>query len=602
MKLCPSCQAEYSDDVRYCPRDGAQLLPVPGEHTTQEMYDPLLGETLEERYRIQARLGKGGLAPVYAAEHVLIERPVAVKVLDSCFLHEREVVERFLREARSASRLRHPNIVSITDFGRTPGGAPFFVMDRVGGPSLGEVLADGGRLPIPRALEIAVALASALEHAHRQGIIHRDVKPDNVLLQPLDDGGERPMLVDFGLARCSWESRQLTQAGQVLGSPHYMAPEQAAGETVDERADVFALGVVLYRMLSGRLPFQGERPLEVLSSLLSGPPPSLAELEPERVGQGPLSDLVHQTLRRERDKRPASMGELREKLEAIASGSAPMTARSSGGAAPPAEGGEEPPPRPTSLELAPTAAHDVDEVKRLAELDLSSAAETTQAATPFAEAPSPPGATPDAPAQSEITLQDERLRPRRVAVRSTQRLAWGRLLGLVAVGLLAMLVGVLAGRGMTTRDASRKPSPNPHSNTPTPRGEAPPTMEPRVQPRPAGPIWKIRLESVPLGASVDLDGRPAGQTPVTVQIPGKHREMVATFRKKGYLTVSRIVRANSGSQLRVWLPRALQRRAIVGQPRPRTSARVMRQLPPRPRSRLGLPDLELKDPFSGSKR
>ncbi|MDY0000580.1 MAG: serine/threonine-protein kinase [Polyangia bacterium] len=290
-------------------------MPVGAASTgTLALYDSLLGETLEGRYRVEGRLGEGGLAVVYSGVHLLIEKPVALKVLKVDFLGDTSIVQRFLREAKAASKLAHRNIVSISDFGNTPQGAPFFVMERLAGPTLGDLLSGGAALPLGRALAIAEGIGAGLAEAHRHGIVHRDLKPDNVLLVTGENGEETVKIVDFGLAQVSDVAQRLTRSGQVLGTPEHMAPEQVAGKPVDSRADLFALGILLYRMLSGRLPFTGRSAVETLSRLLDASP---EPLPPRSVDGFPLDTVgrvVFRALARDPSERPASAQELVQAL------------------------------------------------------------------------------------------------------------------------------------------------------------------------------------------------------------------------------------------------------------------------------------------------
>lgn len=353
MKLCPACREEYDDGVRYCPRDGAGLVRVTAARAaTVAMYDALIGEILDERYRVDGRIGEGGLAVVYSGTHLAIDKPVAIKVLREEFSGDDTLVQRFLREARTSSRLSHPNIVAIFDFGRTPKGAPYFVMERLRGPTLGDVLAGGKALSLPRTLAIAKGIAAGLGAAHEQGVVHRDLKPDNVILVSGADGGEVVKLLDFGLAQVTDAAMKLTKAGQVLGTPEHMAPEQAAGKPVDARADVFALGILCYRMLSGKLPFTGASAVEVLSRLMDAAPDPLPEQDVAGTPLGPVVEGIRRALARDPAERPGDMGAfvkaLSEGAGQAAQAAAAPTASVRPGSEPP-----EAPPRRVAVRAAP---------------------------------------------------------------------------------------------------------------------------------------------------------------------------------------------------------------------------------------------------------
>src|SRR3954454_20893704 len=210
------------------------------------------------RYELHRRIARGGMADVFLARDSLLDRPVALKVLFPEFATDRSFVERFRREAQSAANLSHPNIVGVYDWGES-GGTYFIVMEYVDGRSLAQVLRDDGALSPDRAADITTDIASALGFAHRNGVVHRDVKPGNVLISP----SGQVKVTDFGIARAVTTQENLTQTGTVMGTATYFSPEQARGEAVDPRSDVYSLGVVLYEMLTGKPPFAGENPVAV---------------------------------------------------------------------------------------------------------------------------------------------------------------------------------------------------------------------------------------------------------------------------------------------------------------------------------------------------
>src|SRR3954469_16862225 len=210
------------------------------------------------RYELHRRIARGGMADVFLARDSLLDRPVALKVLFPEFATDRAFVERFRREAQAAANLSHPNIVSVYDWGEE-GGTYFIVMEYVEGRSLAQILRDEGPLLPDRAADVTIDIASALGFAHRHGVIHRDVKPGNVLISP----SGQVKVTEFGIARAVTTQENLTQTGTVMGTATYFSPEQARGEQVDPRSDVYSLGVVLYEMLTGKPPFTGENPVSV---------------------------------------------------------------------------------------------------------------------------------------------------------------------------------------------------------------------------------------------------------------------------------------------------------------------------------------------------
>ncbi|NVB38895.1 protein kinase [Pseudenhygromyxa sp. WMMC2535] len=278
--------------------------------------DPLIGEVLADRYEIVERVGEGGMGTVYLGRHVTLGKPVALKVLRSDFLDRRDLAERFLREAQAASRIGHENIVDIMDFGQTPEGAPYFVMEHLDGLELDELLDREGRLPWPRARGIVLQIARALSAAHRCGVIHRDLKPGNVLLVNRDANPDYVKLLDFGIAKLEDEAA-LTHDGCVFGTVAYMAPEQALGTTVDARADIYALGCVAFELLTGQLPFEARNPQAMLDMHIEDPPPKPRELAPYADIPEAVEDAILRALAKDPDERFEDMADFVRALAAV---------------------------------------------------------------------------------------------------------------------------------------------------------------------------------------------------------------------------------------------------------------------------------------------
>lgn len=287
--VCPHCAEIYEDPERFCPEDGARLERSP---------DRLLGKILASRYRLIRRLGAGGMSVVYLARHVAIERLSAIKILRRDLGANAAHRERFLREGRAVNRIQHPSIVDITDVGEDDGIA-YLVMEYVRGESLLEALRRG---PIEwrRASALASQIAGALARSHQLGIIHRDLKPDNVMLVGLD-GEELVKLMDFGIAKMA-DLPQITFADQLFGTPGFIAPEHVEGKPYDGRADLYSLGVVLYRMLVCAMPFEGETAADLLlKPLTTAPVPITAR---DSTLPPALAELVMQCLSRDPEARP----------------------------------------------------------------------------------------------------------------------------------------------------------------------------------------------------------------------------------------------------------------------------------------------------------
>jgi serine/threonine-protein kinase len=321
MKICPVCKAEYAGGEVFCPVDAARLSePSDGAASkasrTDSPSDALVGSTLGERYRIIRRIGEGGMGIVYEALHVVIEKRVALKVLRSDFSSRPEVVERFRQEAKSASRIGHEHIVDISDFGETPSGQSYFVMEFLEGEDLANVLARESTLAPDRALRIVKQCCRALGAAHAKGIVHRDMKPENIFLVRRTEGDDFVKIVDFGIAKMSdietegAPGRKLTKTGTIFGTPEYMSPEQAAGKELDHRVDIYALGVILFEMITGRVPFVGDSFMGILTQHMFEDVPHPRDVNPNVFLSESVEHILDRALAKAPDERFQTMDEL----------------------------------------------------------------------------------------------------------------------------------------------------------------------------------------------------------------------------------------------------------------------------------------------------
>jgi serine/threonine-protein kinase len=294
--------------------DGAATTMRP-----EDVEDPLLGSFIERRFQVLGLLAIGGMGHVYSAyDHHTAER-VALKTLKPELAAQPAVVQRFVREAAALARTQSPHVVRIAHHGRLPDGRAYYAMEYLDGRNLQSVMSElGGPMPPGRAIRIALQLAAALERAHAIGIVHRDLKPENVLLCPQPDGSELVKVLDFGLAKAADGSMDVTVAGEVVGTPGYMAPEQIQGRTADARTDVYAFGVVLYEMLTGRLPFQAEGLMQMLVAHVTEPPPLLSQLGLGVKLPTVLEWITMCCLYKEPERRFQSASELRSELENVA--------------------------------------------------------------------------------------------------------------------------------------------------------------------------------------------------------------------------------------------------------------------------------------------
>jgi serine/threonine protein kinase len=285
--------------------------------------DPdLIGSEIDGRYRVIELIGEGGMGKVYLAEHVEIGKRVALKVLHPSYSRMPDLVERFRREARAASKIGHPNIVDVTDSGTTADGSVYFVMEYLEGVELGSVIEREGALDVARALKITGQISRALSAAHREGIIHRDLKPENIFLITRDGTADVVKVLDFGIAKTTEaeaaRERRLTSPGMAMGTPEYMAPEQATGRPADARCDVYALGAILYEMVTGVPPYSGDNFMEILNKKANQEPVPPNHVRGELPGQ--VSDLVMTAMARNPDDRPQTMEALEYELNKCLAG------------------------------------------------------------------------------------------------------------------------------------------------------------------------------------------------------------------------------------------------------------------------------------------
>src|SRR5919206_1238579 len=320
MLQCPQCGRQFDSDVTVCPEDGT---PLSADSTVADAAtpDPLVGTVLDDKYRLDARLGVGGMGTVYHATHLLIERPVAVKVLNSRLVADETAKERFRREARAAGRLRHTNAVAVTDFGETEDGLVYLVMELLEGKPLRDILAREAPLDPARAVSLMLQVAAAVEAAHEAGIIHRDLKPGNIFLVQRPDSPYIVKVLDFGIAKIAADDEgnlidTLTGTGVMIGTPRYMSPEQCDGAQLSPASDVYSLGVILYEMLTGQTPFTGATPLALAlkhSSEDPRPPRELVATIPPA-----LEGVVLHALEKKPEGRAGDAGEFRRELFAVA--------------------------------------------------------------------------------------------------------------------------------------------------------------------------------------------------------------------------------------------------------------------------------------------
>jgi serine/threonine-protein kinase len=466
-------------------------------------------------YRITAKLGEGGMGTVFCAEHPVIARRAALKAINPEFALNPEVISRFVNEAKVISQIGHEHIVDVTDFGRTPEGDFYFVMEHLSGEALSEAITRGGAMPPARALAIAAQIADALGASHARGVVHRDLKPENVFL--IDRAGTRDFVkvLDFGLAKLTSgeaATARETRAGMIMGTPYYMAPEQCEGRSdIDGRADVYALGVILFEMLTGSVPFGGESSGEILVKQVTMRPPAARDLVPGLPEA--LDGILDQALAKTPVERFPSMEAFRRALLEAAEG-APE-------AAPGTPSGRFRSARLSSTQgLGPGGAR------------------PPGARTTFREGV---GAFASATDLSELGAE---LRPARDRGRR-----W-----LAAAGAVAALAAWLAGRS---------------APSPTAAGAMSTSVAPA--PLPAPGLVRLTFGTDPAGAEVvGPEGRVEGTTPLTLEVPPSDVPVRYVLRKHGYLPKTTSLIPNVSSPIFL----ALEAAPATDPPRPRYRARV----------------------------
>ena len=326
MRECPECRKAIEDAARFCPYCGAASAA-----TTQDPVDPWIGQVVNGKFRVEALVGQGGMGRVYRAKHLTLDRPVVLKMLHKDFSTDPQVVQRFQREARAASRLNHPNSIAVLDFGEAEDGTLFMAMEFLAGRDLARVIGDEFPLGDARIVRIGGQMLSALAEAHVQGIVHRDLKPENVMIEPRRGEPDFVKVLDFGIAKITSPGAnepKLTQAGLVCGTPEYMSPEQARGAELDSRTDLYSTGVILYQMATGELPFQSDTPVGFLTKHLTEQP------VPARERWADVSEALEAVISRAMEKDPArrfqTADEMRDALLAVdpAAATAPQAAPS----------------------------------------------------------------------------------------------------------------------------------------------------------------------------------------------------------------------------------------------------------------------------------
>ena len=479
---CPACNSRYEAGVAFCPKDGTKLE---GDGVARSGQPSLVGKVIADRYRVIRKLGEGGMGEVFEAQHVYIDKPFAIKLLRPEITSNPEAVARFHQEARSAASIGHDNIVAVEDFGRLADGSVYLAMELLRGQSLSDRLRKPPPLTYDEYLGYTLQVSQGLAAAHQKGIVHRDMKPENIFLTE-KHGHTLCKILDFGIAKVNGEggSQSLTRTGAIFGTPHYMSPEQALGKSLDHRSDIYSLGVIMYEMSTGRVPYTAESFMGILTQHITGNliRPSVAA--PDRNIPPEFEAVILRAMAKEPADRYATMDELGEVLIGLGASSLLPAPRPSGEGRPPS--GSIPLRSPTG--------------------PVSPSRSTGPAPAIGAPSQSMASATHIAMAESGIS-------PHRSSVVVVAGVAIGSLL--FGAGLVALLV---------LHPFSRPNAPS--------RNGAPAAHKP-VSPVPAVTV-EMLLDSIPTGAMIEGLPDPKADTPEVVNVaPGTTRTV--TLHKEGYV-------------------------------------------------------------------
>ena len=459
-----------------------------------------VGQTIGN-YKITAKLGEGGMGVVYLGEHPLIGKKVALKAIHPELSRNSEVISRFMTEARAVNQIGHEHIVDIVDFGNTAGGDFYFIMELLQGESLADRLKREGRLEPTRALAVVAQIADALAASHAHGIIHRDLKPENVFLVPRGGSKDFVKVLDFGLAKLTQGTEPIshkTRTGLVMGTPYYMSPEQCEGKAeVDHRADIYSLGVLLFEMLTGKVPFGGEGYGEIIVKHITMPPPSVRSIVPDLI---PSFDLIlFRALAKDRAQRFQSMTQLRDAM---------LDPAAYAHAAP-------------TIGIPEDLSGVIRAATPMARSEMAMRAPVTGARDDGASITDASGATPSTFRQGVGEIIED-LTPKKRTSRVVLFVALAGLTGVVAVTL-----------------SSR------HEQKPPQHAAA---AGPALPAHPA--TVRVNFNSDPDGASViDANGRTLGLTPLSIQVPYRDSAVEYVFRKQGYESKTMYIVPNLPSPL-----------------------------------------------------
>ncbi len=557
-KVCTNCQAEFDDPtLEECPNDGGTLLTIEDEGD-----DPLIGMTVDGRYVVESLLGAGGMGAVYRAHQKTMNRDIALKVLKHELSSDPQIVKRFLREVQVVSVLRHPNTIMVYDFGQTPENLLYIAMEYLEGAELSGKLKKAGALPVKEGLDIVSQVCGSLSEAHGKGVVHRDLKPDNIFLADLG-GTQVVKVLDFGIAKLDSgkEQTQLTRAGLTVGTPPYMSPEQAEGRAeITPGSDIYSLGCILYECLTGRPPFVGESPVKILMDHCTSPPPPMQAVQPGIQVPQPVEALVMAMLEKDPARRPSSAKDLQTHLENLKSGTAA------------------PLPQPPGADLAygSTAAWDSSEVSAAVATGQQGAFDPTGATSAWDSQDGSVGAVPPGSLPRPATdLAGEAVpASTAAAVASVKRGGFPVIPVLVALLLVAGGAGTFFFLNSKKGKGGGKSTATAVSVSGQEKARSKELEKPKE--------IKFWLTSVPTGAKV-LDGKKEiGSTPIELAAPKKPWDL--TLSVKGYESMPVSIVPGQKAPLKIDLKKAEKRVGARPRARPRPRPRPKAKPKARPKA------------------
>ena len=517
-KVCPACNARYDEGGAFCSRDGTPLVKDPQAGQTS-----LVGQILADRYRVVRLIGEGGMGQVYEAQHVNINRRFALKLLRPEIVSNAEAVARFRQEAWSASSIGHDNIIEIEDFATLPSGAVYLAMEFLDGAPLSERMRQEPPLGFAESLDVMLQVASGLAAAHDKAIIHRDMKPENIFLGR-KHGRALVKILDFGIAKVSGAegNQSLTRTGTIFGTPHYMSPEQALGKPLDHRADIYSVGVIMYELFTGRVPFEAESFMGILTKHITTPPTPPRQAAPERDIPPEIEAVILRAMSKEADERYQSMADLATDLVAIAESRVPEVLM----------------PRPAASQVLAQVSRPLSALMP-ANGASASAPMGVSRATPTPSGPRPLEVTPAPPP-----------RPR-------ARAPW------IALGAIVLVGGAGAFAWRARTGATTAPPPAVVAPPPVQPVAAAPVTPPPQPTTPAAPpapaLEQVIIDSVPPGARIWVDGAPVGTTPDTISVE-KGATKAVVLKKDGFVDQPETVDPAHGRKMLVRLERVKRAR------------------------------------------